>query len=153
MFKIYWNIEQVSYPHAREQSCRWMLLEIDQAQQAFCFSLGTLVMNLVMIHLIMNDAQELLLSLNGFCFWTWRKLFIWLLMLLMPFEFQFVFLVVNIVFFNFGIHFFQGLLNYAFEKGWTFFLDIHIAIHIEMTFPFQSTHNILGDLLNILVPC
>jgi hypothetical protein len=71
----------------------------------------------------------------------------------MPFQFQFVFLVVNIGFFNFRILFFQGLLNYAFEKGWTFFLDIHIAIHIEMTFPFQSTHNILKYLINILVPC
>jgi hypothetical protein len=53
-----------------------MSLEIDQAQQPFCFSLGTLVMNFAMIHLIMNDAQELLLSLNGFCFSTRRKLFI-----------------------------------------------------------------------------
>jgi len=33
------------------------------------------------------------------------------------------------------------------------FLDIHIAIHIEMTFPFQSTHNILRDVINILVLC
>jgi hypothetical protein len=69
----------------------------------------------------MNDAQELLLPLNGFSFSTRRKLFIWILVLFMPFEFQFVFLVINIVFSNFGIHFFQGLLNYAFEKGWTFF--------------------------------
>jgi hypothetical protein len=38
-----------------------MSLEIDQAQQPFCFSLGTLVMNLAMIDFIMNDAQELLL--------------------------------------------------------------------------------------------
>ncbi len=97
---------------------------------------------------IINDAQELLLSLNGFCFSTRKILFIWLLVLLMPFEFQFVFFVVNIVVSNFGIHFFQGLLNYAFEKSWTFFLDIPI----EMTFPFQSTHNILRDLINILVP-
>jgi len=37
-----------------------MPLEIDQAQQPFCFSLGTLVMNLAMIHFIMNDAQKLL---------------------------------------------------------------------------------------------
>jgi len=51
-----------------------MSLEIDQAQQPFCFSLGTLVMNLAMIHLIMNDAQELFLSLNGFCFSTRRKI-------------------------------------------------------------------------------
>ncbi len=101
---------------------------------------------------IMNDAQELLLSLNGFYFSIRKKLFIWLFVFLMPFEFQFVFLVINIVFSNFGIHFFQGLLNYAFEKGWTFFLNIHIAIHIEMTFPFQSTHNILRNLINILVP-
>jgi hypothetical protein len=70
----------------------------------------------------------------------------------MSFEFQFVFLVVNIVFFSFGILFFQGLLNYTFAKGWTFYLDIHIAIHIEMTFPFQSTHNVLRDLINILIP-
>jgi hypothetical protein len=69
-------------------------------------------------------------------------------MFLMPFEFQFVFLVINIVFSNFRIHFFQGLLKYAFGKGWTFVLDIHI----EMTFPFQSAHNILKDLINILVP-
>jgi hypothetical protein len=130
-----------------------MSLKIDQAQQPFCFSLGTLVMNLAMIHFIMNDAQELLLSLNGFCFSTRRKWFIWLSVLLMPFEFQFVFFVVNIVFSKCGILFFQGILNYAFEKGWTFFLDIHIAIHIEMTFPFQSTHNILKYLINILVPC
>jgi len=136
LFKIYWNIEQVPYPHAHEQSSRSMSLEINQAQQPFCFSLGTLVMNFAMIHFIMNDAQQLL-SLNGFCFSTRRKWFRWLLVFLMFFEFQFVFLVVNIVFFNFGIFFFQGLLNYAFEKGWTFFLDIHIAIHIEMTFPFQ----------------
>jgi hypothetical protein len=53
-----------------------MSLEIDQAQQRFCFSLGTLVMNFAMIHFIMNDAQELPLSLNGFCFSTRRKLFI-----------------------------------------------------------------------------
>jgi hypothetical protein len=65
--------------------------------------------------------QELLLSLNGFCFSTRRKWFIWLLVFLMSFEFQFVLLVVNIVFFNFGILFFQGLLNYTFGKGWTFF--------------------------------
>jgi hypothetical protein len=38
-----------------------MSLEIDQAQQPFCFFLGTLVMNLAMIDFIMNDAQELLL--------------------------------------------------------------------------------------------
>jgi hypothetical protein len=38
-----------------------MSLEIDQAQQPFCFSFGTLVMNLVMIDFIMNDAQELFL--------------------------------------------------------------------------------------------
>jgi hypothetical protein len=53
-----------------------MSLEIEQAQQPFCFSLGTLVMNLAMIHLTMNDTQELLLSLNGFCFSTRRKLVI-----------------------------------------------------------------------------
>jgi len=51
-----------------------MSLEIDQAQQPFCFSLGTLVMNLAIIHFIMNDAQEVLLSFNGFCFSTKRKL-------------------------------------------------------------------------------
>jgi len=51
-----------------------MSLKIDKAQQPFCFSLGTLVMNLAMIHLIMNDAQELFLSLNGFCFSTRRKI-------------------------------------------------------------------------------
>ncbi len=109
------------YPHAREQSCRSMSLEIDQAQQLVCFPLGTLVMNLAMFHSIMNDAQELFLSLNGFSFSTRRKLFIWILVLFMLVEFQFVFLVINIVFSNFGIHFFQGLLNYAFEKGWTYF--------------------------------
>jgi hypothetical protein len=38
-----------------------MSLEIDQAQQPFCLSLATLVMNIAMIHFIMNDAQELLL--------------------------------------------------------------------------------------------
>jgi hypothetical protein len=103
----------------------------------------------VMIYFIMNDAQELLLSLNEFCFSTRRKLFIWLLVLLMPFEFQFVFLVINIIFSNFVIHFYRGLLNYAFGKGWTFVLDIHI----DMMFPFQSTHNILRYLINILVPC
>jgi hypothetical protein len=27
-----------------------------------------------------------------------------------------------------------------------------LDIHIEMTFPFHSTHNILKDLINILVP-
>jgi hypothetical protein len=64
------------YPHAPKQSCWSRSLEIDQAQQPFCFSLGTLVMNIAMIHFIMNDAQELLLSLNGFCFSTKRKLFI-----------------------------------------------------------------------------
>jgi len=111
LFKIYWNIEQVPYPHAREQSCWWISLEIAKAQQPFYFSLGTLVMNLAMIHFIMNDAQELLLSWNGFCFSTRRKLFIWLLVFLMPFEFQFVFLVVNIVFSNFGIQFFQGFFK------------------------------------------
>jgi hypothetical protein len=152
LLEIFWNIEQVPYPRARGQSCRRMSLDIDQAQQPFYFSLGTFVMNLAMIHFIMNDAQELL-SLNRFCFPTRRKLFIWLLVIFMPCEFQFVFLVVNIVFSNFGIHFFQGLLNYAFEKGWTFFLDIHIAIRIEMTFLVQSTHNILRDWINILVPC
>jgi hypothetical protein len=71
----------------------------------------------------------------------------------MPFEFQFVFLVINIVFSNFRIHFFQGPLNYAFGKGWTFYLDTHIGIHIEMTFPFQLTHNKLKDFINILIPC
>jgi hypothetical protein len=64
-----------------------------------------------MIHFIMNDAQELLLSLNGFCFSTKRKLFKWLLVFFMPFEFQFVFLVINIVFSNFGIQFFKGLFK------------------------------------------
>jgi hypothetical protein len=64
------------YPHAHEQSCWSISLEIDQAQRPFCFSLGTLVMNLVVIHFIMNDAQELLLPLNGFSFSTRRKLFI-----------------------------------------------------------------------------
>ncbi len=134
MFKIYWNIEQVHYPHASKQSCRSIPLEINQAQQPFCLSLGTLVMNLAMIHFIMNDAQELLLWWNGFCFPTRRKLLIWLLVFLMPFEFQFVFLVINIVFSNFRIHFFRGLLNYAFGKGWTFVSNIHI----EMTFPFNQ---------------
>jgi hypothetical protein len=38
-----------------------MSLEIDQAQQPFRLSLGTLVTNLAMIHFILNDAQELLL--------------------------------------------------------------------------------------------
>jgi hypothetical protein len=33
---------------------------IDQAQQPFCFSLGTLVMNLAMIHFIMNDTKRTL---------------------------------------------------------------------------------------------
>ncbi len=56
MFKIYCNIEQMPYPHAYEQSCRSMSLEIDQAQQPFCFPLGTLVMNLAIIHFIVNDA-------------------------------------------------------------------------------------------------
>jgi hypothetical protein len=51
--------------------CHWKF----PAQQPFCFSLGTLVMNVAMIHLIMNDAQEVLLSFNGFCFSTRRKLF------------------------------------------------------------------------------
>jgi hypothetical protein len=101
----------------------------------------------------MNDAQEVLLSLNGFCFSSRKKLFIWLFVLVMLFEFEFMFLVINIVFSNFTTHLFQGLLNYAFVKGWAFLLDIHIAIHIEMTFPFQSTHNILRGLINILVPC
>jgi len=64
------------YPHASEQSCQSMSLEIDQAQQQFCFSLGTLVMNVAIIHFIMNDAQEGLLSLNGFCFSSRKKLFI-----------------------------------------------------------------------------
>jgi hypothetical protein len=53
-----------------------MSLEIDQAQQQFCFSLGTLVMNVAIIHFIMNDAQEVLLSLNGFCFSSRKILFI-----------------------------------------------------------------------------
>jgi hypothetical protein len=52
----------------------------------------------------------------------------------MRFEFQFVFLVIKIVFSNFKIHFFRGLLNYAFGKGWTFVSNIHI----EMTFPFNQ---------------
>jgi len=38
------------YPHACEQSCQSMSLEIDQAQQQFCFSFGTLVMNVAIIH-------------------------------------------------------------------------------------------------------
>jgi hypothetical protein len=53
-----------------------MSLEIDQAQQQFCFSLVTLVMNVAIIHFIMNDAQEVLLSLNGFCFSSRKILFI-----------------------------------------------------------------------------
>jgi hypothetical protein len=91
-----------------------------------------LVMNLAMIHFIMNDAQELLLWLNGICFLTKRKLLIWLLVFLMPFEFQFAF--INIVFSNFRIHFFRGVLNYAFGKGWTFVSNIHV----EMMFPFNQ---------------
>jgi hypothetical protein len=67
----------------------------------------------------------------------------------MPFEFQFVFLVINFVFSNFRIHFFQWLLNYAFRKGWTFLLNVHI----EMMFPFQLAHNILRNSISILVPC
>jgi len=47
--------------------------------------------------------------------------YLWLSVLLMPFEFQFVFVVINNVLFNFGIHFFPRLLNYEFQKGWTFF--------------------------------
>jgi hypothetical protein len=39
------------------------------------------------------------------------------------------------------------------EKVEPFFKNIHIDIHIEMTFLFQSAHNILRDLINILVPC
>jgi predicted peroxiredoxin len=50
-----------------------MSFEIDRAQKPFCFSLGTLIMNFAVIHFIMTDAQELLLSLNGFCFSTRRK--------------------------------------------------------------------------------
>jgi hypothetical protein len=60
LLEIFWNIEEVPYPHARGQSCGRMSLNIDQAQQPFCFSLGTLVTNLAMIQFIMNDAQELL---------------------------------------------------------------------------------------------
>jgi hypothetical protein len=71
----------------------------------------------------------------------------------MPFEFQFVFLIINFIYSNFRIHFFQCLLNYAFGKGWTFFLDIHIDIHIEMMFPFQLAHNILRDSIITLAPC
>jgi hypothetical protein len=93
-----------------------------------------LVTNLAMIHFILNDAQELLLWLNGFCFPTRRKLLIWLLVFLMPFEFQFAFIVINIVFSNFRIHFFRGLLNYAFGKGWTFVSKIHI----KMMSPFNQ---------------
>jgi hypothetical protein len=52
-----------------------MSLEIDQAQQQFCFSLGTFIMNGAIIHFIMNDAQVLLL-LNGFCFSSKNELFI-----------------------------------------------------------------------------
>jgi hypothetical protein len=37
-----------------------MSSEIDQAQQPFCVSLATLVMNIAMIHFFINDAQELL---------------------------------------------------------------------------------------------
>jgi hypothetical protein len=101
-----------------------------------------------MFHFIMNDAQELFLSLNGFCFSTRRKLFIWLLVFFMPFEFQFVFLVIDIVFSNFGIHFFQRLLNYAFEKGWTFFFkhphshphwdDVSFSINSQLIKRFDS---------------
>ncbi len=95
-----------------------------------------------MMHFIVNDAQELFLSLNGFCFSNKRKLFIWLLVLFMPFEFQFVFLVLNIVFSNFIIHFFQGLLNYAFEKGWTFFFrHPHSHPHWgDVSFSINSQH-------------
>jgi len=64
------------YPHACEQSCQSMSLKIDQAQQQFCFSFGTLVMNVAIIHFIMNDAQEVLLSLNEFCFSSRKILFI-----------------------------------------------------------------------------
>jgi hypothetical protein len=46
---------------------------------------------------------------------------LWLLVLLMPFAFQFVFDVINNDFSNFGIQFFPRLLNYEFQKGWTFF--------------------------------
>jgi hypothetical protein len=35
------------------------------------------------------------------------------------------------------------------KKVEPFFLDIHIDIHIEMTFFFQSTHNMLRDLIKI----
>ncbi len=111
--------------------CHW------PSPTTICFSLGTLVMN---DPFIMNDAKELFLWLNGFSFPTKRNLSIRLLVFFMPFEFQFVFLVINIVFSNFRIHFLQGPLNYAFGKGSTFYLDTHIG-HIEMTFPFQSWHN------------
>jgi len=59
LLEFFWNIEQVPYPDACGQSCGRMSLDIDQAQQPFCFSLGTLVMNLAMIQFIMNE-QELL---------------------------------------------------------------------------------------------
>jgi hypothetical protein len=49
---------------------------VNQTQQPFCFSLGTLVMNIAIIHFIINDAQEVVLSLNGFCFSSRKIIFI-----------------------------------------------------------------------------
>jgi hypothetical protein len=90
----------------------------------------------------MNDAQEVLLSLNGFCFSSRKILFIWLFMLVIFFEFEFMFLVINIVFSNFTIHLFQGLLNYAFVKGQTFFFrPPHSHRHWDdVSFSINSQH-------------
>jgi hypothetical protein len=90
----------------------------------------------------MNYAQEVLLSLNGFCFSSRKILFIWLFVFVMLFEFEFMFLVINIVFSNFTTHLFQGLLNYAFVNGWTFFFrPPHSHQHWDdVSFSINSQH-------------
>jgi hypothetical protein len=127
LFKIYWNIEQVHYPHACKQSCRSMSLEIDQAQQPFCLSLA-------MIHFIWMMQKNFSFHWMDFAFQLGENYLYdyWCFLCLL--SFNLCSLSLTFFFSNFRIHFFRGLLNYAFGKGWTFVSNIHI----EMMFPFNQ---------------
>jgi hypothetical protein len=133
LFKIYWNIEQVHYPHASKQSCQSMWLEIDQAQQPFCFSFTNWYWILqwsILLWMMHNnssfDWMDFAFQLGeNYLYEYWCFLCLWV-SICVPCHWHF--------FSNFKILFFLRLLNYAFGKGWTFISNIHI----EMMFPFNQ---------------
>jgi len=98
-----------------------------------------------MIHVLVNDTQKLFLWLNGLCFLIMVKTFTQFLMLVMPFQFQFMLLGITIIFSNFGYQVFQIFTYNTFCKGWTFFS----YINIEMIFFLQLAHNRLRYFINI----